>query len=125
MMAGGFAMFGVTYLATAIVGAGIYDTCKYPGYHAGIADCRAFGSWLMIPIAGPFGAMTQTTTATGRIMLLFPFATQFTGLALGIAGVVRFSRSRRESRMTAYGVRVAKDLHLNVGASSVGLTYRF
>ena len=41
------------------------------------------------------------------------------------AGVVRFSRVRRESRMTAYGVRVAKDLHLNVGASSVGLTYRF
>ncbi|MCA9690822.1 MAG: hypothetical protein KC636_14540, partial [Myxococcales bacterium] len=131
MMAGGFSLFASTYLITAVVGAAIYDTCDSKTDVAGVNDCKVFGSRLLIPVVGPLIAMPNVTNISGRIWLFLPFATQTAGLALGIAGAVIFAKSRRQQQVSAYGIRLTRNLHLSGGPTpamdggSLGLHYQF
>ena len=91
MIIGG-ALFGVTYLATALGSAIVSDLCQ-----ADFAlGCRV-ASWpIYLPVVGPFiqmGYLSGNGVNTGRAMLGIDGAVQAAGLAVFIAGAVLYARS--------------------------------
>ena len=125
MMIAGYSMFGMSYMITAFSGAVIIDRCDADATY----DCRDLGRALMIPVLGPFLALPQIQTMTGRFaMIFFPGLMQAGGLALGIGGSVLHARSRRYHGMVnADGVRLVRgrDLRLAPAGSGAQLTLRF
>ncbi|MCB9566592.1 MAG: hypothetical protein H6710_05160 [Myxococcales bacterium] len=129
LMIAGWTLFGVSYAITAFSGAIIVDNCSTSDTY----DCRRLGGSLMIPVLGPFMALPEVQTMSGRMaMIFFSGLPQVGGLSMGIAGAVLFSRSRRGYQMVnADGVRLARgrDVRLGSSASPLGggfrLTYRF
>ncbi|MEZ4452253.1 MAG: hypothetical protein R3B09_22495 [Nannocystaceae bacterium] len=127
LMITGFSMFTAIYLVTAFSGAAVIDNCSSSKSY----DCRYLGQSLMIPVIGPFMATRELDTLTGRAALgFFVGGGQIAGLAMGIAGAVRLSRSRRGA-INAAGVRLSRrgDLRLGTASSTYGgglqLTGRF
>ena len=125
MMVAGYSMFGMSYMITAFSGAAIIDRCDADARY----DCRRLGRALMIPVLGPFLALPEIQTMTGRFaMVFFPGVMQAGGLALGIGGSVRHARSRRYYGMVnADGVRLVRGRELRIAPAGSGaqLTLRF
>lgn len=131
MLIAGWSVFGAIYGLTALSGVVLYDT---GGIGENVVDARRAGSMLLIPVAGPLAAMPQYTTLTARFVLFLSFAGQATGLALGIAGAVKYSRYRKslhQQAINADGIRLTKNLRLNAGPTmfldggTAHLKYRF
>lgn len=129
MMVAGYTMFGVSYMITAFSGAVIIDRCSASASY----DCRDLGRSLMLPVIGPFAALPDIQTMTGRFaMVFFPGLMQVGGLTLGIAGTVIHARSRRHAGLVdADGIRLMRGRQVRVAPTSSGassglqLTYRF
>jgi len=116
MLISGFSIFGATYALTALSGVVLYDTGGISDEN--VNDARRAGSMLLIPVVGPLAAMPQYTTLTARFVLFLSFAGQATGLSLGIAGAVKYSRYRKsmqQAAINADGIRLTKNLRLNAG----------
>ena len=130
LMIGGWTMFGVSYLLTALIGAVISDSktiCADP------ARCQRLGYYMMIPVAGPFIATGPSNTATGSIFLGLVGVAQTAGLVMGIVGTAQFVADgrRHQSVMNNDGFRLTRrGLRVNAsptarGGAMVGLHYRF
>ncbi|EDM75690.1 hypothetical protein PPSIR1_28726 [Plesiocystis pacifica SIR-1] len=90
MMIGGYTIFGVVYLFTA-VGATISIDSGEP----------QVGRPLLIPVAGPFIAASRLSSATAGLGLAMAGVAQLAGLGLGIGGTVRLSKSRKAAQLSA------------------------
>jgi hypothetical protein len=80
LIVGGSVMFGVFYLLSVVVAAGVSDTNHSTGQ-----------TWnddpLYIPAVGPFIQMANTSTALGNVTLAIDGAVQTAGLAMLIYGL--------------------------------------
>lgn len=122
LMIAGWTIFGSSYLPTAFTGAQIYDWCSNNRTGAARKECRELGQLLMIPGAGPFMAIEQADTATEGYALALTGAVQSASLLMALIGTSQFIRDgRRNRRISAQGVRVAKGLRIGAGS----LNYRF
>lgn len=130
LMIGGWTMFGVSYLLTALIGAVISDSktiCADP------ARCQRLGYYMMIPVAGPFIATGPSNTATGSIFLGLVGVAQTAGLVMGIVGTAQFVADgrRHQSVMNNDGFRLTRrGLRVNAspttrGGAMLSLNYRF
>ena len=122
LMIAGMTIFGASYLPTAFTGAQIYDWCSNNKTGADRKSCRETGQLLMIPVAGPFMAINDADNATEGYFLALTGAVQTAGLLMGVIGTAQYMRDgRRNDRINAQGVRVAKGLRVGAGS----LNYRF
>lgn len=104
MTAGGFTTFGATYLLSAIVGAVRIDTAEGAGTTPSndqVADRKAFGTRMFIPVVGPFIALPKVSTATGGLFTGLLGVAQVAGISLGIAGLVKLGKYRKNIGITA------------------------
>lgn len=74
LIIGGAVTFGVMYLITALVG-------------AAMDDVGSDGSFLFVPVAGPFLQMTRTNTSTGNVFLAIDGLAQAAGATMLIVGL--------------------------------------
>lgn len=130
LMIGGWVMFGSSYLVTAFISAIVADSCRALDERG----CRNAALLSMIPVVGPWMAITQMQTEliTPKVFMVFPGAVQLAGLAMGIAGTVQFVRDGREPRyVDANGFKLTPNLRLGVvptrfnDGGTVQLGYRF
>jgi hypothetical protein len=130
LMIGGWVMFGSSYLATAFISAIVADSCRALDERG----CRNAAFLSMIPVVGPWMAISQMQTdlITPKVFMVFPGAIQLAGLAMGIAGTVQFVRDGREPRyVDANGFKLTPNLRLGVvptrfhDGGTVQLGYRF
>lgn len=77
LVIGGSITFGVMYLLTVLVGAGIDDASR--GSES--------GAFLYVPVAGPFLQMTKTESATGNVTLAIDGVAQAAGATMLIVGL--------------------------------------
>lgn len=131
MMVGGWVMLGGSYLFTALTGAIIADgkgVCSEP------ERCNRVGTYMLIPVAGPFIAIGPSNTAVGSFFLGFAGLTQVAGLIMGIAGTAMYvadGRAQEMAFMNRDGLRLTRRLRLNASPSArydggmLGLNYRF
>jgi len=112
MMVGGWTMLGVSYVFTALTGAIMADLCS------STAPCKRVGTYMLIPVAGPFIAIGPAQSATGKIFLGFTGAIQAAGLIMGIVGTAQFVADGRQARVNADGLRVARNLRINASPAS-------
>jgi hypothetical protein len=112
-MIAGLATLGGSYMFTALVG---YGLLTYEDQHPGerCLNCDSTGSALLIPILGPWIAMSDANSEKGgpAVCAILGIA-QATGVALTIAGIIRYVNSGEQQNS-----RVAKDRFSNV---TVGL----
>jgi hypothetical protein len=104
----GWVTLGSTYLFSALVGTIAIDT--------GSDRIRNYGAWMLVPVAGPFGAAFQARSATGALLTTTLGVAQAAGLGMAIVGGVRHRRLKRELTLTAMPTR---------GGGHVGLSMRF
>jgi hypothetical protein len=129
-MISGWVMFGVTYLGTAAIGAGLVDANGY-ACRDDYARCHAVGRYMLIPVAGPFIAVGPSESALGSIFLVFAGIAQTAGLAMGIAGTAMYVADGKAQRqvLNADGLRLTKRMRLNagtrLGGATLGLNMRF
>lgn len=106
---GGWATLGSTYILSALIGTIAIDL-------AGRERIRNYGYWMVVPVAGPFGAAFQTRSATGALLTTALGAVQVAGLGMALAGGARYRRLKRELTLTAMPAP---------GGGHVGMTMRF
>ncbi|MEZ4382229.1 MAG: hypothetical protein R3A79_12835 [Nannocystaceae bacterium] len=122
LMIAGWTIFGSSYLPTAFTGAQIYDWCSSNKTGSDRKECRELGQLLMIPVAGPFMAINEVDNATEGYFLALTGAVQTAGFLMGVIGTGQYIRDgKRNQRINAQGVRVAKGLRIGAGS----LNYRF
>lgn len=130
LMIGGWVMFGSSYLATAFIAALVADGCRALDERG----CRNAAFLSMIPVVGPWMAISQMETdlITPKVFMVFPGAIQLAGLAMGIAGTIQFVRDGRQPRyVDAGGLKLTPKLRLGVtptrfyDGGTVQLGYRF
>ena len=118
-------MLAVSYVATSLTGAVMADTCK------STSPCKRVGTYMMIPVVGPFIGIGPAQLATGKVFLGFTGAIQAAGLIMGIVGTAQFVSDGKDARFDAHGLRVARNLRLNAGPTDrfggamLDLNYRF
>jgi hypothetical protein len=114
LTAGGFSLFGASWLASFVVGAishGTYDD-TLPG--AEPSDPQRFGKWCFVPVFGPFVAIPHRPEAKWRATAGTLGAAQVAGLTMGIIGAVMLSREKRASAS-------ASKTTLSLGVSPFGI----
>jgi len=119
LTAGGFSTFGATYLLSAIVGAVRIDTADTVGVTPSndlVERRKQFGYRMFIPVVGPFIAIPKVSTATGGLFTGLLGVAQVAGVALGIAGLVKLGKYRRNIGITASPTP---------GGMQTGITLRF
>lgn len=119
LMFAGWAIFGSSYLASALIGGLAIDPCDYIDPDD---SCRDEGLYLLVPVVGPLVAIPYASP-TIRAPLAIAFVAQAAGLSLGIAGTVLFLRARAQNTaVNVDGVRLTRrgDLRLNAGPTFVG-----
>ena len=122
LMIAGWTIFGASYVPTAFTGANIYDYCSQNRTGADRESCRELGQMLMIPAVGPFMAINKVNDATEAYSLALTGAVQTASLLMAIIGTSQYVRDgKRNSRLSAHGVRVSKGLHVGAGS----MTYQF
>jgi hypothetical protein len=92
-MIAGFATLGGSYLFTALVG---MQLLSYESSHPNetCLNCETIGSDLLIPLAGPWIAMTEKDQSkTGPAVLAMLGLAQATGVVLTIAGIIQYKNS--------------------------------
>lgn len=105
---GGWVTLGSTYLFSALIGTVSID--------AGSERIQRYGYWMVVPVAGPFGAAFQTRSATGALLTTTLGVAQAAGLGMALVGGARHRRLKREMSLTAMPTR---------GGGHVGLSMRF
>lgn len=74
LVIGGSVLFGTTYLLSALVGAAVNDT-------------GGRGTFLMLPVVGPFLQMAVTDSSTGNVVLAIDGLAQGAGALMFILGI--------------------------------------
>lgn len=92
LVIGGAITFGCMYIFSVIAGAAIDDTNKDYKYVNGNytttkGSAEDSGTFLYIPVAGPFLQMTRTETATGNVFLAIDGIAQAAGATMLIVGL--------------------------------------
>lgn len=92
LVIGGAITFGCMYLFSVIAGAAMDDTNKDYKYINGNytttkGSAEDSGTFLYIPVAGPFLQMTRTDTATGNVFLAIDGIAQAAGATMLIVGL--------------------------------------
>ena len=117
LMIAGWTILGASYIPTAFTGAQIYDWCTNNKSGSDRQDCRDLGTMLMIPVAGPFMAINEVDNATEGYFLALTGAVQTMGFLMGVIGTGQYIRDgRRNDRINAQGIRVAKGLRIGAGS---------
>jgi hypothetical protein len=96
MAAGGFSVFGASFLITALAGAITIDNGNADNDEREVQ----LGQALMIPVAGPFVGAARTRSATGAFGSALVGVIQVSTLTVGIIGSVKIARSNRQLRMS-------------------------
>ncbi|MEZ4454548.1 MAG: hypothetical protein R3B09_34165, partial [Nannocystaceae bacterium] len=97
-----------------------YDWCSSNKSGAERRDCRELGTMLMIPVAGPFMAINEVDNATEGYFLALTGAVQTMGFLMGVIGTGQYIRDgRRNDRINAQGIRVAKGVRIGAGSMTV------
>ncbi|MCX4246510.1 hypothetical protein [Paraliomyxa miuraensis] len=109
LMIGGLSTLITSYGFTALVGTIAIDT-------AGSRRMRSYGSWMTVPVAGPFAAAFNTRTATGALLTTTLGITQAAGLTMALVGMNRHRRLKRELSLAALPTH---------GGGHVAMTMRF
>jgi hypothetical protein len=113
LVIGGSILFGAMYILTVLVGAGINDA---NGNHS------SEGSFLFVPVAGPFLQMTKTDTSLGNVTLAIDGVAQAAGATMFIVGIT--SPKTVLVRNDLGEVRVAP-MRLGQGGAGMGLVGTF
>lgn len=95
LVIGGAITFGVMYIFSVIAGAAMDDMNKTRSsydYRTGLSTsspgkAEDSGTFLYIPVAGPFLQMTRTDTATGNVFLAIDGVAQAAGATMLIVGL--------------------------------------
>ncbi|MBS2013356.1 MAG: hypothetical protein JST00_10740 [Deltaproteobacteria bacterium] len=93
LVIGGAITFGVMYLFSVIAGAAIDDSNKTRSVYNGTTystvpgKSEDSGTFLYIPVAGPFLQMTRTDTATGNVFLAIDGVAQAAGATMLLVGL--------------------------------------
>lgn len=117
LMIAGWTILGASYIPTAFTGAQIYDWCTNNKSGSDRRECRDLGTMLMIPVAGPFMAINEVDNATEGYFLALTGAVQTMGFLMGVIGTGQYIRDgRRNDRINAQGIRVAKGLRIGAGS---------
>jgi len=92
LVIGGAITFGCMYLFSVIAGAAMDDTNKRytfssSGSSTTSGGAENSGTFLYIPVAGPFLQMTRTETATGNVFLAIDGIAQAAGATMLIVGL--------------------------------------
>ncbi len=90
LVIGGAVTFGVMWLLSVIAGAAIDDTNKITSSYPSTTTTKSSdksGTFLYIPIAGPFLQMTRTDSATGNVFLAIDGVAQAAGATMLIVGL--------------------------------------
>jgi hypothetical protein len=132
MMVGGWSLFAGSYLFTALIGAAVSDSKRWACSDQ--ERCNRIGTYMLIPVAGPFIAIGPSQSAVGSFFLGFSGLAQTAGLIMGIAGTAQFVADGRRQQMAALnadGFRLSRRLRINASPTSrydggmLGLNYRF
>jgi len=123
MMISGWVVFGVSYIFSAAIGAGLVDAHGY-FCRDDYARCHAVGRYMLIPVAGPFIAIGPSDSALGSVSLAFAGLAQTAGLVMGIVGTAMFVADGKAQRQAfnADGFRLSKRLRMNAGPRLGGAT---
>lgn len=108
MMISGIAVLGATYMVGAITGAILLDVDSCD-------NCRELGTFLLIPVAGPFLAMGPAEN--GRAFLALFGLAQTAGAALMIGGIVKYVRSKKQAE-AAYAFKLSPRHTLSVDVAT-------
>lgn len=112
MTAGGFAGLLGVYVLTSLVGVIVADVKDdNPRLHR-------YGRRLLIPVAGPWIAISDTRSATAAWFTGFSGVLQAAGLVLGMVGAIRLGTHRAKTRL-------AFDGSMHPGGGRLGVTLRF
>lgn len=128
MMVAGFATFGAAYTAFILLGA--REIARSHAF-AGIVDERGQrqGSLELIPVVGPLTLLTTSNEAGAPLYAVLGFLAQATGLGLGIAGAVLYTRTRPRTTAAGRGLQPTRDLRLGaaprLGGGTLDLSYHF
>jgi len=105
----GWSMFGSTYLVSALVGTVTLDTTSDP-------RLQRYGTWMTVPVAGPFAAAFNSRSATGTLFTTTLGVAQAAGITMALVGTIRHRRAKRDLRLMAMPTR---------DGGQVGLSMRF
>jgi len=132
LMIGGWTLFAGSYLFTALIGAAVSDSKRWAC--AEQERCNRIGTYMLIPVAGPFIAIGPSESAVGSFFLGLTGIAQTAGLIMGIAGTAQYVADGRRQQMAALnadGFRLSRRLRINATPTSrydgglLGLHYRF
>jgi hypothetical protein len=107
-MISGIAVLGATYMVGALTGAILLDVDS-------CSNCKDLGTYLMIPVAGPFLAMGPADN--GRAFLALFGLAQSAGAALMIGGIVKYVRSKRRAE-EAYALELSPRHRLSLDVAT-------
>ena len=96
---------------SALIGTIAIDTCRTV-----VAHEVAYGGWMTVPVAGPFGAAFNAETATGTLFTATLGVAQAAGITMALVGTARHRRAKRDLRLMAMPTRTG---------GQVGLSMRF
>lgn len=92
-LASGLALFGSAYLSSSLAGVANIDR-KFEDPRDD-ARARAYGNRMLIPIVGPWVAISQSDSATKGWFTGLAGVAQGVGIALATVGAIRLSRAHR------------------------------
>jgi hypothetical protein len=108
LMVAGLFTFGGTYIATAINGAYIYEHCDRARDEGA---CRQMSTKMLIPVAGPFMAMKDSSVRSNQVKLGILGGAQAAGALMSVAGIVMHVRDGQKPGnrfVNADGVKIGK-----------------
>jgi hypothetical protein len=119
LMVGGWSLLAGSYLFTALIGAVVSDTKQWACPEQ--ERCNRIGTYMLIPVAGPFIAIGPSESAVGSFFLGFAGIAQTAGLIMGIAGTAQFvadGRRQQQMALNADGFRLSKRLRINAAPTA-------
>ncbi|MCA9706763.1 MAG: AAA family ATPase [Myxococcales bacterium] len=110
LAAAGWSLLGSTYLMSALIGTISIDVAD------GDARLRRFGTWMTVPVAGPFAAAFNARSATGTLFTTTLGLAQAAGFTMALIGTSRHRRAKRDLQLMAMPTR---------GGGHLGVRMRF
>lgn len=94
LAAAGWSVWGSTYLLSALIGTASIDL-------GDTAQQRRYGTWMTVPVAGPFFAAFNARSATGTLFTTTLGLAQAAGFTMAVIGTARHRRAKRDLQMMA------------------------
>lgn len=116
LMIAGLSVLGGSYLIATAVGASLMDEDDVDDGFDDCRSCKDVGPWLFLPVAGPFIAMSQTSSGDGALWFLG--MVEAVGLGLTIGGIILYKNSKREIDGAALSWNLPHDRKLSLDVST-------